>query len=311
MSGGQNGLIRAAGVVLRDETGRVAVIHRRRRQDWSLPKGKLEPGESHLMAAVRECQEETGSRPVLGPPLAERSYRVDGVPKTVLSWAARAVDGSFSASSEVDELRWLDPAAVDGLLSYPEDADLVRQAVALPDTVPLLVVRHAEAVKRAAWAASGAADAGLDMARPLAPGGLVQSDSVAALLSAYGVQRVVSSPSRRCRQTVGPYAALAGVAVEQAYELSEEGWVHDAKATAAFVRDLVPQATVPTAVCTHRPVLPLVIRSLEEAMDLSRPGAEQAAAGLDPKLAPADAIVLHLTADGALVAAEHHEIVPA
>ncbi|MEO6822218.1 MAG: NUDIX domain-containing protein [Candidatus Nanopelagicales bacterium] len=300
-------LIRAAGVVLRDDAGHVAVVHRARRQDWSLPKGKLEHGESHLLAAVRECQEETGSLPVLGPPLAARSYEVDGVPKTVRSWSARAVSGAFVVNDEVDELRWIDPEDADAVLSYPEDAALVRQAVALPDTAPLLVVRHAEAVKRAAWAATGAAGSGSDMARPLAPAGLVQSDVVAEVLAAYGVRRVLSSPSRRCRQTVGPYAALCGVAVEQVYELSEEGWVHDAEATATFVRGLLPQVSVPTAICSHRPVLPLVLGTILGEVDLDESAAHEWAAELDPRLPPAAAIVLHLTKTGALVAVERHE----
>jgi 8-oxo-dGTP diphosphatase len=299
-------LIRAAGVVLRDDTGQVAVVHRGRRQDWSLPKGKLEHGESHLLAAVRECQEETGSRPVLGPPLAARSYEVDGVPKTVLSWSARAVSGAFVVNDEVDDLRWIDPADADAVLSYPEDAALVKQAVALPATAPLLVLRHAEAVKRAAWAATGAVGSDRDMARPLTPTGLVQSDTVAKVLAAYGVQRVLSSPARRCRQTVGPYAALGGVAVEQVYELSEEGWVHDADATASFVRGLLPEVSVPTAICTHRPVIPLVLRTILDSIDPH--GAAESATEIDPRLSPAAALVLHLTATGDLVAVEHHEV---
>ncbi|MGA0978862.1 MAG: NUDIX domain-containing protein, partial [Candidatus Nanopelagicales bacterium] len=87
-----NGLVRAAGVVVvRHGPGgpEVAVIHRGLRADWSLPKGKVEPGEHPIVAAVRECDEETGLVPVLGPPLARQEYVALGAPKGVDYWAAR------------------------------------------------------------------------------------------------------------------------------------------------------------------------------------------------------------------------------
>lgn len=308
--------IEAAGVVLRDGSGRVAVIHRPRRGDWSLPKGKLERGESHLVAAVRECHEETGAGAVLGPPLGARSYEVDGVPKTVQWWSARAVPGPFHAGREVDELRWVRPDEAGAVLTYPEDADLVRAAVALPPTTSLVVLRHAEAMKRAVWAATGAVDCDLDTARPLAPDGLLQADGLAEMLASYGVEQIVCSPSRRCRQTVGPYAAMAGIAVRQAYPVSEEGWLRDPADTQAFVRGVITDLSVPTVLCTHRPVLPLVLETLSAALQDVGPIAEgsPSAAGdpsvLDPRLPPAAAIVLHVAAAGVLVAAERHDPQP-
>lgn len=123
------GVRAAGGVVWRrrdDGTVEVAVVHRPRYDDWSLPKGKLEHGETHTEAARREVQEETGLCCELGPELASTSY-VDrkGRPKTVRYWAMAARDGAFRPSEEVDELRWLTLAEAAALVSYRHDADVL------------------------------------------------------------------------------------------------------------------------------------------------------------------------------------------
>src|SRR6266496_1579068 len=102
--------IRAAGgVVWRDDgdVPQVAVIHRDRYDDWTLPKGKLEPGESDLAAAVREVAEETGARVAVTRRLGRVYYVVEGMPKTVMFWAMRYLSGEFAAGDEVSDLRWL------------------------------------------------------------------------------------------------------------------------------------------------------------------------------------------------------------
>jgi 8-oxo-dGTP diphosphatase len=105
-----SGTIEAAGGLLwrRDTRGRVqvALVHRPRYDDWSLPKGKLMPGEHPAAAAVREIEEETGQTAVLGRPLPTDRYLVDGVPKTVRYWAAHARGGSFRPNAEVDGVVW-------------------------------------------------------------------------------------------------------------------------------------------------------------------------------------------------------------
>jgi 8-oxo-dGTP diphosphatase len=130
-----NPQVRAAGgVLLRSGAGgpEVAVIHRPKYEDWSLPKGKLDDGEDFEQAALREVEEETGMRAELGPELSRVSYRDrKGRTKLVRYWMMRALDGEFEPGSEVDELRWLDPHAAQELLSYEHDAELVREAVAV------------------------------------------------------------------------------------------------------------------------------------------------------------------------------------
>jgi 8-oxo-dGTP diphosphatase len=118
--------IRAAGgVVVRD--GRIAVVHRPRYDDWSLPKGKLEPGEDWEQAALREIEEETGLRTRLEEELEPAHYTVQGRPKTVRWWRMSVVeDPGTTPDDEVDTVRWVTPQEALDLLDYEHDRRLVR-----------------------------------------------------------------------------------------------------------------------------------------------------------------------------------------
>jgi 8-oxo-dGTP diphosphatase len=116
----------AGGLVLKD--GRIAVVHRSRYDDWSLPKGKLEHGETSEEAALREVREETGLECELGRELSSTSYHDrKGRSKVVRYWLMDPVGGEFEPNEEVDELRWLTPAEAAALLSYPHDAELTLE----------------------------------------------------------------------------------------------------------------------------------------------------------------------------------------
>ncbi len=100
----------------------VLLVHRPRYDDWTLPKGKLDAGETHARAAIREVEEETGLRCRLGPELTSTSYRDrKGRPKEVRYWAMTPVDGEFTPTDEVDEVRWLALEEAPSHLSYPRD----------------------------------------------------------------------------------------------------------------------------------------------------------------------------------------------
>jgi 8-oxo-dGTP diphosphatase len=118
--------IRAAGgVVVRD--GRIAVVHRPRYDDWSLPKGKLDPGEGWEQAALREVEEECGLRCRIGEELEPAHYVSKGLPKTVRWWRMSVVEElGAGPDDEVDELRWLTPAEALALLTYAHDHRLVQ-----------------------------------------------------------------------------------------------------------------------------------------------------------------------------------------
>jgi len=115
----------AGGAVWRRAAGddlQVLVVHRPRYDDWSLPKGKLENGETHAEAALREVAEETGLRCALGPELPSTFYRDrHHRPKTVRYWAMTPIAGRFVASAEVDELRWLPVDVAAAVLTYERD----------------------------------------------------------------------------------------------------------------------------------------------------------------------------------------------
>lgn len=125
----------AGGVVWRRPVGapvEVILVHRPRYDDWSLPKGKVDPSDpSEEHTALREVEEETGLRCSLGVELSSTSY-VDrrGRPKTVRYWAMEPVGGSFAANDEVDEIRWVTPAAAEPMLSYPREAHVLASFAA-------------------------------------------------------------------------------------------------------------------------------------------------------------------------------------
>jgi 8-oxo-dGTP diphosphatase len=122
--------VEAAGGVVVDADGKVAVVHRPKYDDWSLPKGKLDPGEDFEQAALREVEEETGVRAEVVRELPSARYEdSQGRPKLVRYWQMRPLDTSeFVPNDETDELRWLDPDEVAGLLTYDRDRELVEAA---------------------------------------------------------------------------------------------------------------------------------------------------------------------------------------
>jgi 8-oxo-dGTP diphosphatase len=122
--------VRAAGGVVRRD-GHVLVVHRPRYDDWTLPKGKLDPGESDEQAALREVEEETGLRCRLGRELPSIRYEDRrGRAKQVRYWEMEPESGEFVPNEEVDEVRWLPPADALALMTYDRDRDVLRPFVA-------------------------------------------------------------------------------------------------------------------------------------------------------------------------------------
>ena len=125
----------AGGVLVWMKKGKphVAVVHRPRHKDWSLPKGKLDAGESFKDAAVREVREETGVKAELHEELPSVVYELrSGKTKLVRYWLmepAKKGKPKFTPNDEVDELRWLSLDDAVELLDYKPDRDLVRKAL--------------------------------------------------------------------------------------------------------------------------------------------------------------------------------------
>jgi len=124
--------IRAAGGIVHrqgDDGTEVLVVHRPKYSDWSLPKGKLDPGETLEQAALREVEEETGWRCRLGAHIGKNEYRDrDGRSKRVDWWLMEPIDGEFEPNDEVDEIRWIAVSGAHELLTHGDDYALIEAA---------------------------------------------------------------------------------------------------------------------------------------------------------------------------------------
>ncbi len=261
---GGAGEIRAAGAVLwrpGADGPEVALVHRQRYDDWSLPKGKPLPGEHVLLTAIREVAEETGVRVILGRRLPSTHYQQHGNrPKTVDYWAAKAADEpqpGFTPNDEVDEVAWMGIPAARDRLTYPHDVGVIDEfAAGPPETDPLILIRHASAGSKDEWRAAGHED---DLKRPLDPVGRQQREELALLLRCFGIAQVLSSAAVRCVQTVQAYADLTRqpVQTDSAFTVglaSEE----DARRRV----DEILGSGLPAVICGHRENLSVL---LEEA----------------------------------------------
>ena len=267
----------------------VLLIHRKRYDDWTLPKGKVEPGESLPACAVREVFEETGVTVRLAAPLDTIRYEAgkDG-PKKVDWWGGIPVrEIPRSPDDEVDMVSWLPVRAALTRLTYAHDHFLVEQHLDQPPTTPLILVRHAKAMDRKDWSRK-------DSARPINSRGRRQARLLVPMLAAYGVIRLVSSTSTRCLNTLLPYAHRQELPVESYAQLSEEVGADDAKGVTKLVnriRTSTLEAGAPTVICVHRPVLPHILEALEMA---------------PATLVTGEFLVAHLTDDGGVHAVERH-----
>lgn len=249
--------ILAAGAVLWRPNGEpdapeVALIHRPRYDDWSLPKGKVDPGETEPVAAVREVCEETGYAAHLGRRLSSVSYPVEGGKKKVRYWAARVVGGEFSPNDEVDELKWLPLPAAIKQLDYPHDRKVLRRFAKYPaDTKTVLIVRHATAGSKSRFK-------GDDRKRPLDKNGRAQAQSLVALLLAFGADQLFAADRVRCVSTLEPLAEELGETIRSDELLTEEAYAQNRKAARQRFLEIAGTPGTPV-ICTQGKVIPDLI----------------------------------------------------
>ena len=281
------------------------LIHRAHRSDWTFPKGKAEAGEHVIATAIREVREETGLAVVLGSPLPTQQYLVKGVPKAVFYWHAQVVGGSFAPNDEVDEIVWLPLEKAIKKLTYEHDAEVLRAAAELVPTTPLIVLRHTQAMKRAEWKLSNDALAYNDASRPLTSLGREQAQGLTNLLAAFGIGAIHSSDSRRCRDTIGPYAGVRSLPIELEVALSEERHLENPRNADKRVRYLAGSESA-LVLCTHRPVMPTVMQSLAEEFDLSF----EIPNAFDPALTPGACAIYHRDSSNLkrIISVERHRI---
>ena len=319
---------------LKNDKLQVLVVHRPRYDDWSFPKGKAEPGESMVLTAIREVAEETGRQIVLGRYLGKARRRlVSGRKKRTLYWAAQVLpeagpgEGLRAAvkpasKREIDKVRWWKVKKAACKLTHADDKRLLARLVDWYESGQLQVhslvlVRHAKAVSRATWGYG----INSEITRPLVMGrGQAQARDVAALLSAYGVGELVSSPWKRCVDTLAPYAHGCGLDLRSDEAFTEVSALMAPELMQASFRDLLergsaldgppepeavgpqgrepglalaeqPEPSYPLALCVHRPCLPLLFETLREYMG---PELTIKLPDSDPWLRPGQAVVVHL-----------------
>lgn len=247
----------AAGAVLwrpgdDDVAPEVAIIHRPRYDDWSLPKGKVDPGETEPVTAIREVAEETGYAAHLGRRLAAVSYPVDSNIKKVRYWTARAIGGEFSPNSEVDELQWLPVTEAVKVLGYPQDRKVLRRFMKhRADTKTVLVVRHGTAGSKSRYK-------GDDRNRPLDKHGRAQAESLVGQLLSFGADTLHAADRTRCQQTLEPLAEELGAAIHSEPLLTEEAYADNRKAARTRVLEIAATAGTPV-ICTQGRVIPDLI----------------------------------------------------
>jgi 8-oxo-(d)GTP phosphatase len=277
------------------------LVHRPKYDDWSLPKGKREPGEHVLLTAAREVLEETSVRPVFGPRLRTAQYLAHGRPKQVDYWSALSIHDEAAPSHEIDGVSWLSLPQALGRLSYPHDAHVIA-SLQPRATVPLILVRHTSAGYKGDWA-------GEDLLRPLDAEGTMDALLLADLLACFAPRaRVISSPALRCTESVRPYAAGFGGSVEteavlavpdRATELPFDRTVR-ADTLRHMFRNLVA-AGRPLVACLHRENLPLALAAACSVLGATPP------AEADLLLPKGGFLVLHAAA-GELVALDRYEL---
>lgn len=286
----------------------VLLVHRDERNDVSLPKGKVDRGETPPQTAVREILEETGLAIALGAPLGTTEYTLPGGrEKRVFYWSAEVTDeilaaSTFSPNKEIAALEWLPIAKARKEMSYDRDQDVLDRFSARVDagqthTFAVIALRHGKAVSPASWD-------GPDATRPLLHRGTQQAASVAPAIAAWKPQKLVSSPAVRCVSTITPVATAMGLEVKLVAGISQDAY-EDGTATVkkTVSKRLEKQQTV--VLCSHGPVLPDIIGAVARATNTEVDSAMRRAA----MLSTGHFTVMHVSVDNpksGLVAIETH-----
>lgn len=284
-------VIYAAGAVLwrldAERQVEIALIHRPRYDDWSLPKGKLDPNETIIGCAHREVMEETGFSAIFGPELGHTTYIIDGITKFVKYWSAQAIGEVTGKTNpqEVDEILWLSPTDARKKLSVDDDRSIVDFFLEFGiGTTPLVLLRHAKALNREDWD-------GDDGDRPLANIGQIQAKRLLSKYVPYAIEEVHSSDAMRCIETIEPMTRSLNIHPIFSADLSEYRFAKDKEAALDYAQDLMDRGHS-AIICSHNPILPKLLKKLIGKKNFIELGQE---------LKPAEAWVLHHR-DGEIIA---------
>lgn len=210
----------AGGIVIRGpaDSLEVALIHRDRYDDWALPKGKADDGETPRQTALREVEEETGLTCRIIEKAGRTDYKVSSGMKRVDYFLMRPIRATpFEPNDEVDAIDWLSLKKARKKATYGFDQELLGRfdVSDAPNRGALHLVRHGAAGDRSNWE-------GDDIKRPLTKKGKRQADALAGALGPLNPDVILSSPYKRCVQTVEPLARALGMKVEIEEALAED-----------------------------------------------------------------------------------------
>jgi 8-oxo-dGTP diphosphatase len=253
-------VIRAAGALLWRESSvgeiEVALVHRPRYDDWSLPKGKIDENETALACAYREVFEETGIKARFTRQLGAVEYEDNGMQKRVKYWVAQALGASdFVANEEVDQLRWLKPSDSIELATHQSDKEMIERFLEIEGpTDTLIILRHTKALERGDWD-------GDDSLRTLNESGFAQAKSLIDHLAPFAIDEIYSSDFTRCVQTVSPLGESRGLVVSKVPSLNEATFESDPERSISFANAL-KQDERNILICSHNPVIPTMLRGI-------------------------------------------------
>jgi 8-oxo-dGTP diphosphatase len=253
-------VIRAAGALLWREIAageiEIALVHRPRYDDWSLPKGKIDENETALACAYREVFEETGIKARFTRQLGSAEYQDNGAQKRVKYWVAQALGASvFVANEEVDQLRWLKPTDSIELATHQSDKEMIERFLEIAEpTDTLIILRHTKALERGDWD-------GDDSLRTLNESGLAQAKSLIEHLAPFAIDEIYTSDFTRCVQTVSPLGESRGLVVSKVPSLNEATFESDPERSISFANAL-KQDERNILICSHNPVIPTMLRGI-------------------------------------------------
>ena len=329
--------------MISDDDFELCLVYRPKYDDWSWPKGKNEDNESHRHTAVREVGEETGYAVTLGPHIAQIEYPLENEGKKSISksgaknnsqnnnktevvkrihyWMMRKIDENSAMRrlpafgpikpakpTEIGNVIWLTPSKARKKLTHDSDrkvldAFLEKLHAGQTEYKTLILVRHGKAESRKSWQGSEAT-------RPITPLGSAASYALGRELACYAPNRIVSSPWKRCVETVATFAHDSSLYIEQIAELTEDHHENKPKSTLSVLiseiqnldcnvkntqntQNTEENINNSTVMCLHRPIIGTFFDYLR---GITKPRAhKRILSQKSPYMPTGSAIVLHIS----------------
>jgi 8-oxo-dGTP diphosphatase len=278
----KDSVIRGGGSVVwrrnKDDQLEIALIHREKYNDWSIPKGKCEDSESQVAAAFRETIEETGFSVQFSRFLGDVEYHTDEGKKQIGFWRAKFKKSvGLPIEGEVDEVRWFGAKSAAERVTHNSEKEIIQRFLESDlDSRVLILLRHCKALARTEWE-------GDDAKRPLDQVGLDQSERLIHNLIPFGIEEIHSSDAVRCYESINPLAKYLSLNYFFTDSLSEIVYQGKPNRVFKYIERLLDNSNT-TLICSHNPILPHYLQN-----KLNRQGFNVN----DTFLKPGDAWIIH------------------